>query len=130
MAVLSEHVGNEPIIILRFALPADAAKDIEMVLSAVVDFKRAHPGKKVYRIIDIGQVTLPFSEMMVAMAAERGREGGANDPDVVTLFAGSHDMARLGVGALQQQEQYGKANAMLFPSEAEAIAFARSQMKA
>jgi len=83
----------------------------------------------IFRVIDITEVvdTLDFSNLMLAMAEERGKPGGADDPNVTTLFVGSGELVKIGAEALKEQEQYGKANVHLFESQEDALAFVREQ---
>lgn len=83
-------------------------------------------GTPIYRILDVSKVDLQFSDMMVAMGAERGMEGGSSDPDVTTLFVGSGELVKMGTKALAEQDQYGKARVHLFTTQEEAIQFARA----
>jgi hypothetical protein len=47
------------------------------------------------------------------MAADKG-PGGIDDPDVTTIFIGTHAMVKLGVNAFKEQKRYGAVNPIEF----------------
>jgi hypothetical protein len=120
MSIATEKMSGLPIALITGTAPL-VEKDALDSMQAAIELKKEFPGKKVYRVIDFSH-GIDFSGMMICMAAEAGKEGGANDPEVETYFVGSSELVELGVKALQEQEQYGTApNVHLFLSLDEAV---------
>lgn len=127
MAVKVTPVPNLPALILENILPFDPAQDTQTNMDETVKLKRKL-GRPVYRIIDIRSFNITFSDMTMAMGAERGREGGSSDPDVTTCFVGSGALVEVGTKALAQQDQYGKGKVKLFTSVEQAIEYVRTDV--
>lgn len=124
MSIKVDVLRDDHIIILHGEEPLAIPQDPIKVMEEVSKFKK-EVGGHVYRILDYSKIKITFSDMMVSMAAELDHEGGANDPDVTSLFVGTDEMVRLGTASLKNQEQYGKAKVHLFTSVDEAIEQAR-----
>ncbi|MBI5958384.1 MAG: hypothetical protein HY866_06610 [Chloroflexi bacterium] len=128
MAMQISRLTDFPVIIFDFSGSFDPEKDIEAILQEVIVFKKERSGG-VYRVLDLTKMQLNFSDMMVAMAVERGRDGGANDSDVTTIFAATGDLYTMGVESLRGQEQYGKVMVHMFPTREAAMDFVKSDFK-
>lgn len=128
MALQISRLTDLPVIIFDYTGSINPEKDIDTTLQEVVAFKKERGGG-VYRVIDLTKMQLNFSDMMVAMAVERGRDGGANDPDVTTVFAATGDLYSMGVESLRGQEQYGKVMVHMFPTREAAMDFVKSDFK-
>ncbi len=125
------HVSNLPdlpVIILEYYSHAKTPDDVEQTLQEVAAFKNERGGK-VYRVIDFSKILVNFSDMMLGMATELGREGGSNDPNVITVFVATGELLEFGAQALREQDQYGKPSVFIFGTRDEAIAFIRSDVK-
>lgn len=118
MSIQFENVKGLPILLVK-AYPPLVEQDAVENMQHAVELKKQFPGKKIYRVMDFTS-GIDFSGMMVCMAAERGQEGGANDPDIMSFFVGSHELVEMGVSALKQQPQYGQPTVFLFTSYDEA----------
>ena len=127
MAVKVTRVPDLPAVILENVEPFDPMQDTATNMEETVKVKR-ELGRPVYRIIDIRSFNIAFSDMAVAMGAERNREGGAGDPEVTTCFVGSGTLVEIGSKALAQQDQYGKGNVKLFTSVEQALEFVRKDV--
>jgi hypothetical protein len=118
MPVTFENVPSVPVLIVTGKAPLEE-EDAKQTMQQVIALKKQFPGKKIYRLMDF-TAGIDFSGMIMCMAAERGQEGGANDPDVMSFFVGSHALVELGVQALKDQPQYGQPTVFLFTSYDEA----------
>lgn len=129
MPLKIQSLPDEPILIIEMFTPADPFKDGEAELKATIDFKKKIGGH-VFRVLDFTHAEIKFGDMMQGMAAEKGKEGGINDPDVSTVFVAQGDMAQLGVEALREQKQYGDFRNVigLFPTRDAAIAAIHAEM--
>lgn len=125
MAVKVTRVPDLPALILENVEPFDPMQDTATNMEETVKVKR-ELGRGVYRIIDIRSFNIAFSDMAMAMAAERNREGGSADPEVTTCFVGSGTLVEFGSKALAQQDQYGKGRVKLFTSVEQALEFVRT----
>jgi hypothetical protein len=123
------RLKDEPIIV--YEPTEDTRKtfdEIQQVLAEAEALKQEMQCR-VYRIVDLTNVNLDFSSMMMGMAAETS-QAGYRDPDIVTILVASGDLAEFGTKALREQEQYGKADVKLFSTKDEALAFARAEIAA
>lgn len=128
MSITFEKIDGLPILI-GLCSPPLSAEDALANMAAAVELKKQYPGNKIYRVTDFSQ-GIDFSGMMICMATEKDREGGANDPDIETYFVGSSELVALGVQALKEQEQYGTPpNVHLFTSRDEALNLAIKQAR-
>ncbi|MBN2303183.1 MAG: hypothetical protein JXQ72_01820 [Anaerolineae bacterium] len=129
MTIELQELPGEPIITVAVRMPHDPQADVVLSLQAVSDFKKKRDGH-VYRVVDLSLFDLSFSEAMVAMGVEVGKDGGINDPDVSTVYVGSGEWVQFGVKAFREQEQYGTVNILhLCETIEEGIAFARSDIE-
>ena len=128
MAFTLKTVDDIPVIICEAYGTTSTPEDVNMLLDAVVAFKKERGGC-VYRLIDLTDLKAPFSDMMVSMGVEVGREGGSNDSDVITVFVATGDLYKLGAKSLQEQAQYGQAPIKVFPTREEALASIREELK-
>jgi hypothetical protein len=106
----------------------DPANDIETTLQAVTAFKHERGGH-VYRLIDLLDFELTFGDMVSSMGFERGREGGADDRDVTSVFLSNADLAKLGASSLRDQQQYGQADVHIYNNKEDALKFIREDIK-
>jgi hypothetical protein len=128
MTVEIKELPGEPIIVFYVRLPHTPEDDVRNSLEATAGFKKKIGGS-VYRVVDLSAFNLSFSEAMMGMAAERGAEGGVNDPEVSTVYVGSSEMVKFGAKAFREQAQYGKTNVVFVCSTVdEGIAFARAEI--
>jgi hypothetical protein len=128
MAVKVTRIPDLPALLLENVQPFNPVRDTATNMEETVKVKR-ELGRPVYRIIDIRSFNLTFSDMTVAMGAERDREGGSGDPEVTTCFVGSGALVEIGSKALAQQDQYGKGKVRLFTSVEQAMDFIRKDIE-
>ena len=117
-----------PAVYLKIVNPNRGPDDIAVNMNEGLKLKH-ELGGHVYRIIDVTEVEMSFSDMMVAMSADRGGEGTLDDPDVTTIYVGRGDLVAFGVKALAEQDQYGQLGVKLFASGEEAYAYIVEDMK-
>jgi hypothetical protein len=117
-----------PVVFVKYVSAPDPTTDVEITLNAVASFKH-EKGGHVYRCINILDIELNFGDMVSAMGLERGREGGADDKDVTTVFVAKTDIAKLGTSSLRDQSQYGQADVHMFNTVDEALDFVRDDIK-
>lgn len=130
MPMQISRVPNLPVIIFQYVGSAKAPDDMETTLKEVSAFKKERGGR-VYRVIDMTKIQVDFSLMMLGMAAEVGREGGSNDPDVTTIFVASGELLKFGAESLREQKQYGQAAQVhMVDTQEEALNFVRKDMQA
>lgn len=127
-----ELLPNEPIVIVTLSEPFDWEKDIQATTARVAELTR-HMAGPIYRISDMKQVSLDFSEVVTALAsATRVVEGGLNDPRFRVVFI-SHeallDLAEFGARSASQK-QYGVTEPVqVFTNLDEALLHIRSELK-
>ena len=128
MSINATRMDEISTIILEAVPPSKFPDDPIANLEEAKKFKE-HIGGHIYRLIDLSAVSADytFSDVMIGMATERGKEGGADDPDVTTIFVGFGDVVELGAKSLQEQEQYGKGDVHLFNSQDEALRYIRER---
>jgi hypothetical protein len=129
MPLTTDFIPDEPILIIEMFTPADPIKDGIAQLQAAVDFKKK-VGGRIVKVLDFTHAEVKFSDMIQAMAAEKGQPGGVNDPDISTVFVALGDMAQIGVEALKEQDQYGDIRNVigLFQTREEALAAGRAEI--
>lgn len=128
MTIELTEMPEEPILKIVVQHPFDSEKDLSDTLDAVAAFQRKM-GSHVYRIVDLTNFNLTFPELMGAMAFDRNKDGGINDPQVSTIYVGSGEWVEFGVTALKEQDQYGDTNVIgLCGSVDEALAVAREDL--
>lgn len=128
MTVEAKRHSELPVVHLTMKQPIQMPDDV--IFNATEGAKLKHDlGGHVYRIVDVRDLNLDFSNMMMGMSGDQGMEGSLTDPDVTTLFLGDGDLVEFGVKALAEQDQYGKLNVKLFASEADVYTFIRDDMK-
>lgn len=129
MTLQVQELPSESIIVCTVGLPHTPEEDVRGSLQATIEFKQKMGGQ-VYRIVDLSQFDLSFSEAMMGMNAERGHEGGVSDNQVYTIYVGSGEWVQFGVKAFQEQEQYGATKNVLHICSTvdEALSFAREHM--
>ncbi len=129
MTVEIKELTGEPIIVCAIRLPHTPQDDVRMSQEAVSAFKKKMDGH-VYRIIDLSQFNLSFSDAVMGMAADRNEDGGVNDPTISSIYVGSSEMVKFGAKAFQEQDQYGKTNVVHVCSTVdEGIAYARAELQ-
>jgi hypothetical protein len=127
-----ELVPDEPIVIVTLSEPFDWEKDIRATTARVADLTR-HMDGPIYRISNMKQVSLDFSEVVTALAsATRVEEGGLNDPRFRVVFISQEaliDLAEFGARSASQ-EQYGVAEPIkVFTDLDEALRHIRAELK-
>lgn len=127
MPIKVTRLQDLPAILLEHEPPLKVPDDPQKNMEETLALKRERGGH-IYRIIDIRNVDLKFSDMMMSMDAERNKEGGSGDPDVTTCFVGSGALVEMGTKALAEQDQYGKGRVVLFTSQEDAIDYVRKQV--
>jgi hypothetical protein len=123
---------NEPIVIVTLSEPFDWEKDIQATTARVADLTR-HLEGPIYRISDMKQVSLDFSEVVTALAAAtKAQEGGFNDPRFRVVFISQEallDLAEFGARSASQA-QYGVAEPVqVFTDLDEALHHIRSELQ-
>lgn len=126
MAIQVEKFPDKKILLTTFQEPLDIRVDPEQALQEAASFSQAVDGSFI-RILDFSNVNMNFGDMVVGMSFEKGREGGAYDPNVRTIFIGSGPMVEMGVTSLTSQEQFKGVTVLgLFGTREEALDCART----
>jgi hypothetical protein len=126
-----KELTNEPIIVLSVLPPEGGPTEAAEGGRIVTEFKKK-VGKHVYRILDFSVLSedISFSNLVTAMGAEMGMEGGIGDPEVSSIYVGSSQWVVFGAKAFQEQAQYGQTNVIhICGTVDEAIEFARADIE-
>lgn len=119
------RLADEPIIIATLTDPIDWAHDIKQTTAQVAALAAEIDGPG-FRITDLTQATVTFSELMMGLATVLRSEGGwLSNPRMRPLVVTKQKLGREFQTFVAEQEQYGKLNVEVFSTLAEAIAFAR-----
>lgn len=128
MTVAFKEFPDERMILCTLGLPHSPQQDVSETLEYVAQYKKK-VGVPVYRVVDMTQFPLTFSEAMMGMGAELNHEGGVNDPDVRTVYVGTGEWVQFGVKAFNEQAQYGKTYILdICSSVEEGLASARADI--
>ncbi len=128
MPVEITHRSDLPVLIFTVVSHIKPPEDQELILKTVSDFKQK-TGGHVYRVIDITGIKLDFGMMVASMGAERGQPGGADDPDVTTIFVATDEIAKIGAKSLREQPQYGQGDVRMASSVEEALDIVRQDVQ-
>ena len=128
MTVEATRHPELPVVHLKMKQPLQMPGDVQTNAAEGQKLKQ-EVGGHVYRIIDVREAGLTFSDMMVGMSTDKSGEGTLDDPDVTTIFLGDGELVEFGVKALAEQDQYGKLGVKLFSSEEDAYDFVREDMQ-
>ena len=129
MSIKVEKIPDIRTIYYILSEPVRVPGDAVISMTETAAFKKELGAGKVYRILDFTGIDLKFGDMMVGLAMERTHEGGAYDPEVVTIYVGDHDLVRLGVEALTKQEQFAGSNVLnLVENREEALKLVREHL--
>ncbi|HEX3049029.1 MAG TPA: hypothetical protein VHP83_00120 [Aggregatilineaceae bacterium] len=127
MGLRIEELTPEPIIIITGLDPV-SRDDPLAVLAAVSRFKRL-VSRHIYRIIDLTYLTFDFDYVIYGMVKDTG-EGGIDDPNVTTIYVGTHELVQYGVDLFKKENaRFGDTHSIfLFSSREEALAYARGEI--
>ena len=129
MSIQVEKIPDIRTVYCVISEPIKVPGDAVTSMTETAAFKQALGEGKVYRILDFTGLDVNFGDMMTALAMERTHEGGAYDPDVVTIYVGRHELIKLGVEALTEQEQFAGSNVLsLVETREEALNLVREHM--
>lgn len=129
MSIQVEKIPDIRTIYYVISEPVKVPNDAEASMTETAAFKQEMGEGKVYRILDFTGLDLRFPDMVIGLATERTHEGGAYDPDVVTIYVGKHELVEMGVKALTEQEQFAGSNVLgLVQSREEALNLVREDM--
>jgi hypothetical protein len=121
------RLGHEPIIIATLTDPIDWAQDIKKTTAEVAALAAEIEGRG-FRITDLTQAKVTFSELMMGLAAVLRSEGGwLSTPQITPLVVTTQELGREFQAFVAQQEQYGKLQIEIFSTLEQAIAYAREQ---
>jgi hypothetical protein len=121
------RLGHEPIIIATLSDPIDWAQDIKNTTAQVAALAAEIEGQG-FRITDLTQANLTFSELMMGLATVLRSEGGwLSTPRIKPLVVTTQELGREFQTFVANQEQYGKLHVEVFSTLDEAVAYAREQ---
>jgi hypothetical protein len=121
------RLDDEPIVIATLADPIDWAHDIKQSTAQVAALAAEFEGQG-FRITDLTQATVTFSELMMGLAAVLRSEGGwLSNPQIRPLVVTTQELGREFQKFAAEQEQYGKLQIEVFSTLEEAIGYARTQ---
>lgn len=127
-----ELLPDEPIVIVTLSEPFDWVKDVETTTAQVADLTQ-HLDGPIYRISDMKQVSLDFSEVVTALASvTKVKNGSFSDPRYRIIFISQKalvDLAEFGAQSASQ-EQYGVAEPIqVFTDLDEALHYVRAELE-
>ena len=124
------RLGHEPIIIATLVDPIDWARDIKDTTTQVAALVAEIEGQG-FRITDLTQTTMTFSELMMGLATVLRSEGGwQSTPRMKPLVVTTQELGREFQAFVADQEQYGKLQVEVFSTLDEAVAYAREKCSA
>jgi hypothetical protein len=124
-----EPLENDPIILITVMPPSDALSDPAHIIQECAQLM-AGMGGPIYRIADLSQMDLQFSEVAFTLNEERsGRPGSMTDPRVRNVFIGCQSMVQMAAKSAGQA-QYGGISVPVFASLDEAMAHIQSELYA
>lgn len=129
MAISATRLPDEPIIIVKYIDPPDPPDEQAAETSHQMSALMKDIEGPVYRINDILDYDLQFSDMVLGMAAEMrgGLPGTVSDSRVHTVTVGSSELVRIGTEAAKQS-QYGEIDIKLFTSIDDALSYVREEI--
>jgi hypothetical protein len=127
MPVDVTQIAQQPIIVATVIEPFAPLKEMPDAEQQFQELAATIQGI-IYRIIDVTQWRITFSDLMLVLDIDT-RGGSGVDPRVRTVIVGSGEMVTLGIEAMKQQ-QYGAVNIPGFATMAEALAFVEAQLAA
>jgi len=123
MSLILTRLPDEPILIVKPALPVE--QHIEVVFSIDAQCARlvAEQGSPLYRIVDLRTADLAYSDILLVLdIAKENRRGALTDPHIRTLLVGRHPLLR--IAARKARQELGVV-IPVFPSIGEALAHIR-----
>jgi hypothetical protein len=121
------RLGHEPIIIATLTDPIDWAQDIKKTTAHVAALAAEFEGRG-FRITDLTQTNVTFSELMMGLATVLRSEGGwLDNPRITPLVVTTQELGREFQAFVAEQEQYAKLHIEIFSTLEQAIAYAREQ---
>jgi hypothetical protein len=126
MSVNAKRLPNEGIIVITYAAPFKG-EDVITANQKVSEIAAEIKGE-IYRIADMRNVHIPWSELLTALQeATRRNTGTLRDSRIHSIFVGTDESVKQAVDSLRQA-QYGGIQAGLFATLDEAMSFARRQL--
>jgi hypothetical protein len=125
MAIKTERIAGEPIIVLTFNGPPDRTQFEAAMRDVVTLLQEVEPVFVINNLSNIPR--MHFSNMMAGIGqVARGGPGSAGDLRTRHLLVGTHEMVKFASEAIRQK-QYGQLNVPVFASLQEALDHIRSQ---
>ena len=123
-----ERLQNEPIIVITWSDPPNAAKDMPESWKEID--RRIRPDESgVYTISDLRNLTIDFASIVSGMTLQQEqRPGAANDPRVHSILVGSGILWEIVSKGAKQFKRAGM-ELPLFATMEEALAHAREKIK-
>lgn len=118
------QLNDEPIILAVPIDPFDGTKDVITIRQETDRLLKRITDPIVYRIIDLTTAKIALYDVMLGLSEDAGK-ATARERFVVV---GSDELAKM-ADAGMDQEQYGNHGAEVLPTQEEAIAYARAQLR-
>ncbi len=124
MPIQFEPNIRERVIILRYVNPVDPERDVPAAIQALADFGRQVQGV-FYAVTDVREFRLTFDTLTESLDMVRRSLVG-----IPVRFAviGSGNLIELAAQAIAQQQYGGFEMAKVFATEAEALAYCRTEL--
>src|SRR5512140_3442202 len=117
-----QRLAGQPIIVTTVTDPFDVYKELPLAEKRFREMADTIEGT-VYRVIDISQWNIKFTDLVQGLAFDTREDGGlSRNARVHTVIVGSSLMARIGAEAAKQR-QYGEVDQPIFGSMDEALAY-------
>lgn len=126
MTVAFERLADEPIVIVTFTNPLNAAKDTSAFNQAVYDHLQIVEDR-LWVIAELSSVSISFMDGVFGLAeAAKGVNGAFKDPRVRIVLVGVGDMIKFLIKSAEQT-QYGGVKGHVATSIEDAIDYCRRQ---
>jgi hypothetical protein len=127
MAVKIEMRLNEPIIILTYVGKSDVA-DIQKAFAQTVRYIDQMNGRKVYRISDIRQAEVDFTDILdLIRFVTENSSGSSVDPRTESMFVGDSKLLRI-YSEVLRQNGYNVDGIPFFDTMEKALDYVRVKM--
>lgn len=127
MAVKIEMRLNEPIIILTYIGKSGLA-DIQKAFAQTIKYIEQMNGRKVYRISDIRQAEVDFTDILdLIRLVTEDREGSSVDPRTDSMFVGDSKLLRI-YSEVLRQNGYNVEGIPFFDTMEAALDYVREKM--
>lgn len=127
MTYRMERLADEPILISTMEPPLSPEADVAAIGSELEHFL-ADMGAPIHLILDLSEVSLSFSQMVMMMGAAASRQH-LGDGSVRMVLVGSNPILKLGAESARQ-EQYGGVHVAWYATREEALTYVREVLAA